>query len=1307
MEGIGILNYRPPDDVPSAPILKDGIHLRWSFQRELGFPWHGFYLFRRTHHPGKWQCVQEVLSSLQAGRLTTNRLSTSMGEFSSDRTLLLTDDFAPLGMVEFDLANRGYLRFSLPSGEAARAVLIGIRRRNSAETCIDFRPLSDHLPAPFSHKGTKFEVFNFNGQPESVLGVQSFGGAKGLNCETMTRITLPCLAKHVTLLLSNDARLAVVIILDPNGTPIAKAETQQRGSPEMIHLEGDAIAEVVIECPENEVLLHQFCFLCAEREESQEAEGIAVTALSRSIPVAQTTVNGHAGQIVSATLQADHIDVVEVSAGDAALINVCYIPVSQDATQGWELVPNLELPICLPVAHPDYPCPNAPADFGSAHALADDRIGYDLPAEWQEPDSFSELYKQLLFLVKGGRTGGAMAMRTTTVPVEDNSGEPAQLSMSEQFPLDPVLLGALHPALAQMLGLYWVDSSVEAGQAYDYLIVGDYEQRFNGYPPGVLRWMKSKDFLGMKAYIVFNKRLGDALPLQVPLEVRGYALPGGIFSGADGVLRDAQNAAGLRWQIRQLSIFGEALLLPNQPVMYHAWRSGLGLADPASPAPASDHKQITRRPLFVTDPRSHNVPQRASDWPPFVLFVQDRGLADGWYSYRVSGIDIFGRTSSLSQPARWFQWSPAPDPAPYYYQMPAGNRAIHPFAVQLLDKLPPPPPTGVEAQALDPEDPYLLRDAAYQTWAGGLSATEKANLIGLRVRWRWPVTHQQQASDTAEFRLYYHPGSAAPTPDVPVPTNWQSRIYVVGFDEYVTVATDGTRVYELFLPTSSDVICDGVPLTPSLTDPVVYANIGVTAVDNKIHTGDHTKWNSGKWGGRTGNEGGMSAPATIYRVLRERPAAPVPPPDAERVFATPADYRSRSYYTYRWHPQSDLKAHIFRALDNSVFQTDWRERPVSISAAKQEIFHPELRGKDPALVARRGEVADELNALNDFPRTLAGKGQAMNHYRSLSNDALRVLAGLPQTSRAFTQLTTEPLNPDHTDNADRRGPDSPANYTPNANLRAYVDTLDGRSSNRYFYRAAYVDAANNRSDLSLSSPPVYLPDVAPPPTPQLLKVLGGERQVSLRWRADRRGKTEAYLVYRTTDKEQGRDIRTMGNPVANIPTPANNDPIEWHDTGLIGGRNYYYRIVALRTGETATETPVIHSEPSKLGWGRAVDQTPPAPPTITTIEWVRISEYGEWHPYNDLSPAGATRLPAVRIVWESTDPNLRSLVQFRTNSVPDFSNASRWLPEGQYEYIHRNEFGFEPQIYRLKVINQAGNINTTFVTAELPTPGGA
>src|SRR5699024_3787733 len=114
-------------------------------------------------------------------------------------------------------------------------------------------------------------------------------------------------------------------------------------------------------------------------------------------------------------------------------------------------------------------------------------------------------------------------------------------------------------------------------------------------------------------------------------------------------------------------------------------------------------------------------------------------------SYRVSGMDLFGRISDQSRPAPWYQWAPPPMPRPWYYVEPPSNVAIHPGAVRVLDKTPPPPPVGVEASVLDPQDPYVIKDAAYQAWRGGLPVSVRDTLVGLRVRWRWTASQMRQA----------------------------------------------------------------------------------------------------------------------------------------------------------------------------------------------------------------------------------------------------------------------------------------------------------------------------------------------------------------------------------------------------------------------------------------------------------------------------------------------------------------------------------------------------------------------------------
>ncbi len=474
----------------------------------------------------------------------------------------------------------------------------------------------------------------------------------------------------------------------------------------------------------------------------------------------------------------------------------------------------------------------------------------------------------------------------------------------------------------------------------------------------------------------------------------------------------------------------------------------------------------------------------------------------------------------------------------------------------------------------------------------------------------------------------------------------------------------------------------GLPLTPSAAEPMAYGQIGVSTADDKQHANDDPARNGTPWGNRHGNEGPVSPPQTVYAVKREPPAKPSdPPPEPEKVFAEPADYYGHSRYTVRW-PRAEKDAalcyQVYRAVDSSLFNVDktrWSGRPFNEGGPEPAYLVP---GRWPT-------VAKALNKLV----------QANPDYAGLPRDALQTLASLPGNEAAFTLLTPEPLDPTNPSNLD--------SGDPTGQTMGYTDVLDGRANNRYFYRRAIVDRAGNRSELAASTPPIHLPDTTPPRAPLPVKALGGEKKVILTWQANRESDMDRYLIYRTTQRENSEDIRLMGDPVSSVQHQ-NKSRIDWTDNDLLGPMTYYYRLVAVRKGEIGSDhTDVVDllSQPSEILAARAYDLTPPPPPQITVIEWVRLDEKSKIYPYSGPIPADAVRNAAVHLVWTSPDSNLTCLVQFRVGSETAFSNASGWLARGTYQYVHRNEYGFENQEYRIKVINRAGNANSTFAPATL------
>jgi hypothetical protein len=1121
MVGLGIQADHPPSTL--QPPLVDGIHLRWAFRPNLGFPWYGFHLFRREHmKQGDPICLSPTLSGFALGQFPAVWLTTSAGTVSSDTNLVISNDFPPAGARQFDLDLRAYLSVLLP--EPAHQADVHIGFRDSAE--------------------------------------------------------------------------------------------------------------------------------------------VAVAAQAWGVPVVKATASGKKGQIVTVRLEFDTITEIKLGPGPAALLDVCVIPVSRNALDGWETVPNFSYPMPLPVRHPNYPCTlGQPTNEPASEAVAMGRVLYGSPSVWAG-SNFSALHGELVQLVSGGPSGTPMSAIATpvagvAVPPDPQATPPR---IPAQYPLQLVLLSTLHPAAAQMLALYWADRQVVPNQAYDYLIVADYSGRLPREGPASLSLIRRLGFIPANGYIVFNQTMKPQPAIEAPQNLRAYSLPGGTIRRQGGGLIDSSNNAGLRWELNTTDL---GILLPGNPIMFHLSRADLGQNDPPGPPPASQYKLLTDgHPVLVAEPSSpYPLLQRAPDWPPFSLHAIDQQLQDGWYSYRVSGIDIFGRYTANSTPAPWYQWTPEPAPRPWYYQDPPSDSAVHPFAVHLLDKIGPPCPTGVEAYALDPRDPTVVRDAAFKAWWATLSASEQTSVIGLRVRWQWTEMLARQAPDTREFRIYYNPGSAPPKPDDTVSTNWAERIYVVDFNEHVAVAVDAAgrpvRRYELFLPAPGAAFRGGLALTVSLTQVISYANIGVSAADDKTHTADDPRWPA-PWGGRVGNEGPVGAPVKVFVVLRILPSPPVPPPDSERVYATAADYHSRSYYTFRWRPAANLKTHLFRALDDGVFQADWLQHPRPPLDASQLQFFPDASVEPRWDALKRQQVSAELNRLNSF----GSWAQALPYYLGLSNDGLRVLAGLPGTEKVFSQLTIQPLDPNDPANANRLGPDNASNFPIDPNLRATTDTLDGRATNRYFYRSCYIDQAGNRSALSLCGPPVWLPDVTPPRPPTWTKVLGGDRRIVLRWASNREADLAQYRIYRTDTPDSARDPRLM--TLVHTENVAAGDPksrpaeVVWIDTPVPGLVNFSYLMVAVdQSGNVSTPSPVVI--------GRAFDEAlPVAPPLIVT--WT------------------ADVPPAARAAWTAND---KSRLERRAVTTAAWDAVTDWLSPGGHS-VDDPVAATIPWYYRVRVRKATG-----------------
>ena len=339
-------------------------------------------------------------------------------------------------------------------------------------------------------------------------------------------------------------------------------------------------------------------------------------------------------------------------------------------------------------------------------------------------------------------------------------------AVPRQRPLELVLTAALHPGIAQMLGLAWVDGKdhgADPGERYDYLIMADRDGTIGRLLDEVgsaeeLAPLLTRDFKNLEqidGWIVFDRRIGRAPPLSAPDGGEAFALPPRPAPAGADPLR--QNVAGLRWSRTPVASGAFAGLLGSgRPVLHHLWRQRLEreprrdeAPDKAPPADtlAEDDLATRDHPLVLT--RTPPPTDPPSGWPAFGLDYLDLPLPDGWYSYRLSGVDIFGRHTSVGAPFRWRAFEPGAH---------APDAVRNPFAVLLRDDRAPGVPTGVEGTALDPRDPFLVRDEAYEEWRGGLTGPDARTRVGLRVEWRWTEAQERAAPDVSHFRIHHQSG---------------------------------------------------------------------------------------------------------------------------------------------------------------------------------------------------------------------------------------------------------------------------------------------------------------------------------------------------------------------------------------------------------------------------------------------------------------------------------------------------------------------------------------------------------------------
>lgn len=434
--------------------------------------------------------------------------------------------------------------------------------------------------------------------------------------------------------------------------------------------------------------------------------------------------------------------------------------------------------------------------------------------------------------------------------------------------------------------------------------------------------------------------------------------------------------------------------------------------------------------------------------------------------------------------------------------------------------------------------------------------------------------------------------------------------------------------------------------------------------------------------------GAASSPATFVRSAWTKPEAPgfANQPSGEAfLYADAPDFLGRAAYVHRWMGEAKIGYVVYRALDAVIFDVDRRVGP---SRSKVRAHWDGFL----SLFDHYGEaVCEEAFA------TFVIRSQEPPNYEAISNRPwlMQILASFPDISEAFIPLHGTPIRCTGSEN------------TATTQCEYLDNTLPGHGTDKYLYRIRATDDARNSSPLSLSSLPVCLKGGLPR-TPVITRVTSGERKITLSWASNREIDLLEYRVYRASSAEDARDLQSMTQVavVAADPDPvARPAEVAWTDEPVRGLVDYWYRVAAVDRSDPVDphDGSGNVSDASPAAVARAYDQTPPIPPPITALTWVRVDSQGGVHGWNDAAPAGEIWESAVQLSWQEYPDDWRLLVERQADSDENFRPTSNWLPPATTSYLHSASNSFEGNTYRLKALSGAGNSNVIYDAAQLPS----
>jgi hypothetical protein len=244
---------------------------------------------------------------------------------------------------------------------------------------------------------------------------------------------------------------------------------------------------------------------------------------------------------------------------------------------------------------------------------------------------------------------------------------------------------------------------------------------------------------------------------------------------------------------------------------------------------------------------------------------------------------------------------------------------------------------------------------------------------------------------------------------------------------------------------------------------------------------------------------------------------PTPTHIVHHLYYDPADYNGNASYSLPFE-LTDLPGVsgylLNRVPAHSLFVADVQRRrtvglldpnPAIAGRADLQTWIDALPAWLAAYNDRLSATLDEVSVLTDA----AGQRALIEHFfGGLLDDELRALADIPGNGRAFAQVGTAIASP------------SPP----------LLDTVNGNGFGRNLYALLAINSAGSNSSPTPSVGPIYTRTVRPSRAPVLYKVTPqpatGAQIVA--WALDGSPDIAGYLVYRSSDPEELRDLRWFG-----------------------------------------------------------------------------------------------------------------------------------------------------------------------------------